>query len=104
MLRSLRPWHVALLSGTLAGFGVMTFFIAAKKKEFEAASNQMRTQLTSEMARGEYRTQLDALRVQLAARAEVIANQAADAHLINAYGLTPERMEGMRRLASRFGM
>jgi hypothetical protein len=99
----MKSWHVALIGGTGASAIVLTFLILQKKREFEVESNRMRTQLTSDIARGEYRTQLDALRAQLSAYAEVVANQAADAHLINTYGLTPERMAGLRRLAAMFG-
>ena len=97
-----KPWHMALAGGVTASSVLLGFFIMKKKREFEAESAVIQQQLTTDMASGVYAAQLAALRVQLAAHAEVVANRAADAHLASAYGLTATRMAGLQRLVRIF--
>lgn len=100
MMERIKPWHVALIGGVGASAWLAAFLIIKKKQAFEVEANAMRAQLTNDMARGVYRAQLDTLRTELAAHAETVANRAADEHIAQTYGLTPSRMEGLRRLAA----
>ena len=98
----IKPWHLALAGGAGVGSIILAVLVVKKKREFEVQANAMRAQLTNDMATGVYARQLDALRVELGAYAETVANRAADEHIAQTYGLTPARMEGLRRLAAVF--
>lgn len=96
----IKPWHIALAGGASVGSIILAALIIQKKRAFEVEANAMRAQLTNDLARGAYRAQLDRLTAELGTYAETVANRAADEHIAQGYGLTPARMEGLRRLAA----
>ena len=100
----MKAW-LFVLGGALVGSGVvLPFFLIAKKNEFDRKANELRAQLLAQGGTNVYAQQLNAMRHDLETYVDQLAHRAADDHIGRYYGLTPERMANISRLARQLGV
>jgi len=103
-MTELKPWFW-VFGGSLAASGILlTFLILEKKKALEQRANELRMQLTAQSGTSVYAQQMTQMRHDLETYTDTLAHRAADDHIGRYYGLTPERMTNIQRLARQLGL
>ncbi len=96
-------WGMVFAGATVGGVIALIYMGSRTKRELEQRAVSFRQQLESEEGRAIVTQQMAQMRTDLAAHAELVATRAADQHIGTYYGLTPERMQAVERLARSLG-
>lgn len=96
------PLAAALVSGLVVGGGLVAYLAMQKGHELELRGRLLSAALAQEG------TGVEAVLItqgtNMQPRLVAYATAAAEAHLAQAYGLTPERIQGITRLGTRLGL
>jgi hypothetical protein len=105
----MKPAYVALLTGAGVATAIVGVFVWRKKSEIEGTLANVEAAASGDaLARTALARQAAQLREDIERvareRVELVANREAEAYIGTAFGLTPERIASIGRLANTLGV
>jgi len=95
----MQPWHIVVGSGLLGAAAVLTPLVLRKKAQYEARGHELEASMHGAAAAPE----IAAMQRRIEVYARTVAESSGDRYMRDVYGVTPERIAGIERLARSLG-